>query len=109
MPTRKVGLKPLRTMRIARSIESRSSDSAVMKTFPSAGEGFGSVTGVILAYPRIASGCLPQQPLVDQHGRVTVVGRLLPGVRVTQQVAVLPWPRREFQSERQSARIDTAH
>src|SRR6266704_2875427 len=42
--TRNVGLKPLRTIRMASSIESRSSESAEMKTFSMAGEGLGSVT-----------------------------------------------------------------
>src|SRR2546423_1085242 len=44
MATRNVGLNPLRTIRMASSIESRSSDWAEMKTFSTAGEALGDVT-----------------------------------------------------------------
>jgi len=43
-----VGLNPLRTIRMASSIESRSSDWAEMKTFSTAGEALGDVTNVFL-------------------------------------------------------------
>src|SRR5438045_8515236 len=48
MATRKVGLKPLRTIRRARAIESRSSDSLETKTFSRAGEALGGFMGGLL-------------------------------------------------------------
>src|SRR6266850_6521060 len=48
MATRNVGLNPLRTIRMASSIESRSSDSAEMKTFSTACDGGGEVTNAPL-------------------------------------------------------------
>src|ERR1700731_1736445 len=48
MATRNVGLNPLRTIRMASSIESRSSDWAEMNTFSTAGEALGDVTNAFL-------------------------------------------------------------
>jgi len=55
MATRNVGLKPLRTMRMARSIESRSSESAEMKTFSMAGAGLGDVTNVFFGLETVGA------------------------------------------------------
>src|SRR2546422_8599381 len=51
MATRNVGLKPLRTICMASSIESRSSDWAEMNTFSTACEGGKEVTDALLRGP----------------------------------------------------------
>src|SRR5207249_11162407 len=62
MATRNVGLNPLRTIRMASSIESRISDWAEMKTFSTAGEALGDVTNAFLRRrPRHSDTSSPRQ------------------------------------------------
>ena len=50
--------------------------------------------------PIDASRRVRQQAVLDEHRRVTVVGRLFPGVGITQEIAVVPRPARELEAER---------
>src|SRR6266446_5790637 len=89
--TRNVGRKPLRTICMASSIESRSSDSAEMNTLSTACEGGGEVTSTLLrtlvrhfdtsrgpkrrAVPRRFRTRMPQAVLRDGEARASAVSR----------------------------------
>src|SRR5207249_4472603 len=67
MATRHVGLNPLRTIRMASSIDSRSSDWAAMKTFSTGGQALGDVTNAFVRRrPRHSDTSSPRQRASDR-------------------------------------------